>query len=128
MYLTPKENGLFCLQDRDARPGADGRSWEDHDAEWRDVRHLHVHRYGHPLLIRTDPPPRPSPALRQMDITHNCNHSSASARRRHRHPPDLQPSFTFLNKSSVFPNSFLCSLMLQQIKGCFRFSLSSSST
>jgi len=40
----------LSLKGRHARPGADGRSREDHDAERGDVRHLHVHRDGHPLL------------------------------------------------------------------------------
>lgn len=43
----------FCLQDRDAGPGADGRRWEDHDAKRRDVWHLHGHRDGNPLLRKT---------------------------------------------------------------------------
>lgn len=77
-----------CLQDRHAWPGADGRSREDHDAERRDVWHLHGHRYGHPLLRRTG-----SDFLHHLhlhllntttvqlwDSSNNYDHSSVSAR------------------------------------------------
>lgn len=43
-------NVKLALQGRHAGQGADWRSREDHDAEWRNVWDLHGHRHGHPLL------------------------------------------------------------------------------
>ncbi|XP_056667769.1 reactive oxygen species modulator 1 isoform X1 [Monodelphis domestica] len=50
----------FILQDRDAGPGADGRNWQNHDAERGYLRNVYGHRNGHSLLTAA-PPSLPTP-------------------------------------------------------------------
>lgn len=88
-----KSNGLFCLKDWNAWQGADGRSGQDHDAERGDVRHLHVYRYGHPLLRRNI---LLHTTLQLWDFSSNYKYSSLSAQCRH----TLKRQSSFVNKSS----------------------------
>lgn len=94
--------GFFVLKDRHAWPGADGRSREDHDAEWGHVWHLHGHRYGHPLLRRprTDQLYRTTPLL--WDSSSGFSHSSRCARCCH----TLKRQISFVNKVHIYQMFF----------------------
>lgn len=113
---------VFCLQDRHAWQGADGRSREDHDAERGDVRHLHGHRYGHPLLRRTRNDHLHKTTAQLWDSSSEYSHSSLSAQCCH----TLNRQSSFVNKSSHLSNGFqsgcytVRSLVLFSVQAMFR--------
>lgn len=93
-----KPNCLFHLQDWHAWQRANGWSRKDHDAEWRDIRHLHGHRYGDPLL-RNNLGSLPT-TTQLWDFSSNYPSSSLSAPR----CLTLHLQSSFVNKSSDMSN------------------------
>lgn len=55
-FCSQMSPSWFPPQDRNAGSRADGRHWENHDAEWRHVWHIHGHWNGDPLLTRAMAP------------------------------------------------------------------------
>lgn len=90
------------LKDRHAWPGADGRSREDHDAEWGHVWHLHGHRYGHPLLRRQRTDQLHKTTSQLWDSSSGFSHSSRCARCCH----TLIWQISFVNKIQIYQMFF----------------------